>query len=210
MGNIKIEKITLGMYATNCYYVYLEDGSDCVVFDPADSEELILKKITEKNLNVAGIFLTHGHFDHIYGARGLKNLTGAKIYAGADEADVLLDPALNCSNLTGRTESVTPDVLLNDGETLDIAGLNIKAIFTPGHTKGSVVYHIKEADALIAGDLIFCESVGRTDLPTGNQRLLIKSATEKVLTLPERTRIYPGHGGTTTVGNEKDNNPFLS
>ena len=207
---IKIDKMCLGMFSTNCYIVRREESDECLVFDPADSGKYIYDTLTEKGLKVAGIFITHGHFDHIYGVDELRSLSGAKVYAGTEEEKLLSDESLNCSLQMGRVVKVTPDYFLRDGEEIDLAGIKIKAIETPGHTIGSVSFYIEEAASIIVGDLIFMESVGRTDLPTGSMKTLVQTAKEKILTLPDKTRIYPGHGGTTTVGNEKDYNPFLS
>ncbi|MBQ9863095.1 MAG: MBL fold metallo-hydrolase [Lachnospiraceae bacterium] len=209
MGDIKIGRITLGIYATNCYFIFREGSEDVIVFDPADSGDYLYEKLSEKGFKVGAIMLTHGHFDHIFGVKALKEKSGALVYAYKDEEILLSDVKLNLSLSVGRGVTVTPDVLLKDGEELDLCGIKIKVIFTPGHTEGSCCFYVKEANILIAGDTLFEESVGRTDMPTGSSRKLIDSIKEKLMVLPDETKVYPGHGDTTSIGNERKYNPFL-
>lgn len=209
MADIKIGKIQLGMAQTNCYFVYREGENDAIVFDPADAGDYIYEGLAGKNLNVKAIMLTHGHFDHIFGVKELKAKAGCKVYACEEEAELLSDPELNVSGQVGRPTILTPDILLKDGEEIEICNIKMTVIHTPGHTQGSCCFYIPEAGFLIAGDTLFCESIGRTDLPTGRGRKLINSITEKLLILPDKTKVYPGHGGSTTIENERENNPFL-
>lgn len=209
MDNIKIGKITLGACATNTYFVYREGNDSIVVFDPADKGEYLFSKFEEKGFKVASIMLTHGHFDHIWGIEGIKKNVDVKVYASEDEAAFLKDPSLNYSERCGRSCSIVPEVLLKDEETVKLADIEIKMIKTPGHTEGGCCYYIEEAGFLISGDTLFCESVGRTDFPTGSMSTLIRSIKEKLLPLPEETKVYPGHGESTTIGYEKEYNPYL-
>lgn len=209
MSDIKIGRITIGAVQTNTYFVYREGESEVIYFDPADKGKYIYDKLKENGLSVAAIFLTHGHFDHIWGVDGLKSLSGAKVYASEDEAALLGDAGLNVSRSSGRACEITPDILLKDDESIEIAGVIIKTIKTPGHTAGGMCFYIEEAGILIAGDTLFCESVGRTDLPTGSMSTLVRSINERLMKLPGETRVYPGHGPETTIAYEKEYNPFL-
>ena len=131
-----------------------------------------------------------------------------KIYAGEAEKKFLLDTKSNLSKDMGRPVTVTADVYLKDGEELDLDGIRIKVLATPGHTAGGVSYYFPEGGFLICGDTLFQESVGRTDFPTGSMSTLVRSVKEKLFTLPEETVVYPGHGDSTTIGHEKKYNPF--
>lgn len=209
MAELKIGRIMLGMCQTNCYFVYEEGRDDAIVFDPADRGEYIYDGLLNNGFKVAAICLTHGHFDHIWGVEKLKELSGAKVYAFEEEKDVCESASMNVSKSAGRACSITPDVLVKDGEKVEAAGIACKLIATPGHTKGSCCYYFEEAGLLISGDTLFQESVGRTDLPTGSMSTLVRSIREKLMVLPEDTKVYPGHGEMTTIGYEKQYNPFL-
>lgn len=212
MSDIKIGRIVLGPVQTNCYFIY-RDGEDkrAIVIDPADEGAKLFSVFKDNGISVEAILLTHGHFDHIDGVAKLRQLSHCEIYAAAAEADVLADEEKNCSaQMSGRIVTVTPDHLLADGEELELAGMKIKMLLTPGHTEGSCCYYIEEDSLLISGDTLFEGSVGRSDLPTGSTSVLINSIKEKLMVLPEDTRVYPGHGGVTTIGDEKRYNPFLA
>jgi len=210
MGNIKIGRITLGALMTNCYFVYREGSDEVVLFDPADSGDYLVEKLGENGLKVGAIMLTHGHVDHILGVKAVKEKTGALVYALKEEEILLTDPKLNLSlAVYGRGVTVTPDVFLKDNDEIEICNIKMKVLFTPGHTEGGCCYYIEEAGFLIAGDTLFEESVGRTDYPTGSSTKLVKSIKEKLMVLPDETKVYPGHGNTTTIGNEREFNPFL-
>ncbi len=209
MGNIKIGKITLGMYQTNCYFLYKEGSKDVIVVDPADSGDYLYDKLYENGFIVKAILLTHGHFDHIYGVKALKRKSEAKVYALDKEEKLLSDVKLNCSMSVGRGEMIVPDELLRDKDKLTLCDMTFEVIATPGHTAGSACFYFEEAGILVAGDTLFCESIGRSDLPTGNGRQLIESIKERLLVLDDSVRVYPGHGESTTIGNERTYNPFL-
>lgn len=209
MGNIKIGKITMGMYQTNCYFLYREGSKDVIVVDPADSGDYLYDKLYENGFLVKAILLTHGHFDHIYGVKALKRKSEAKVYALDKEAELLSDVKLNCSMSVGRGEMIVPDELLRDKDKLTLCDMTFEVIATPGHTAGSACFYFEEAGILVAGDTLFCESIGRSDLPTGNGRQLINSIKERLLVLDDSVRVYPGHGESTTIGNERTYNPFL-
>ena len=208
MANLKIGKITLGSCATNCYFVYREGTTDVLFFDPADQGDYLYQALQQKGFQVGAILLTHGHFDHIWGAQKLRALSGAKMYAYKGEEAVLSDVNLNISEMAGRACTVKPNTYLEDGQEIELLDMKIKVIATPGHTEGSCCYYFEEAGLLISGDTLFQESVGRTDFPTGSFSQLIRSIKEKLFVLPDDVKVYPGHGEATTIAYEKMHNPF--
>lgn len=209
MAKLKIGRIVLGVCQTNCYFVYEEGKQEALLFDPADKGDYIYSKLKEKGFTVAAILLTHGHFDHIWGVQELKELSGAKVYAYVGEREVCEDEAVNFSANAGRPCRVKADSYVEDGEEISAAGITCRLIATPGHTKGSCCYYFENDKILLSGDTLFQDSVGRTDLPTGSMSALVRSVREKLLPLPEDVKVYPGHGEATSIGYEKENNPYL-
>ena len=209
MAEVKIGRIVLGMYGTNTYFVYKEGSDQAVLIDPADSGDKLVSKLADNGFKVAAILLTHGHFDHIFGVKKAAKESGAKVYALLEEEKLLASEKLNCSISVGRIETVTPDVFLRDNEEITLADVTFKVIHTPGHTAGSACFYIEESKILISGDTLFCESVGRSDLPTGSTATLIRSINERLMVLDDDVKVFPGHGGSTTIGDERMNNPFL-
>ena len=205
---IKVERMILGSVQTNCFILYKEGSSEALVFDPADRGEYIYNKLKEKGLKVAAILLTHAHFDHISGCNELRRLSEAKVYASREERPLCEDPQLNVSQMFGKPVTATVDEYLADGVVLNLAGLEVKLIATPGHTVGSCCYYLEKEKTLITGDTLFAGSVGRTDFPTGSAATLARSLKEKLMCLPDDTNVYPGHEGFTTIGDEKKYNPF--
>ena len=210
MANLKIGRIVMGMCQTNCYFVYPEGKSEVILFDPADRGDYIYHSLKDKGFTVAAILLTHGHFDHIWGLEELKELSGAKVYAYEEEKEVCENASVNVSKGAGRPCEITADEYVKDGATISVAGMSCQLIATPGHTKGSCCYYFEEEGILISGDTLFQESGGRTDLPTGSMSALVRSVKEKLMVLPADVKVYPGHGESTTIGYEKEYNPFLS
>ena len=209
MADIKIGKMVLGSCATNCYFLYEAGKTQAIVVDPADNGEQIYQKLTDNGFEIAAILLTHGHFDHILGGEKLRALSGAKIYALDQEVKLCKDPVNNLSGWFGTSFTLSPDVEVRDGEVLTIANITFKVLATPGHTEGSCCYYFEDASFLVCGDTIFEESVGRTDFPTGSSKTLIRSVEDKIFTLPEKVKLYPGHGAATTIEHEKLFNPFF-
>ena len=205
---MEVTVLTVGPVFTNCYIVNEEGKDSCLVIDPGDEAKKIAEYIQKRNKKMEAILLTHGHFDHIIGVRELMSLLGGKLYAYQDEKELLMDPQLNVSDQIGYEMSLEADVPLRDHQKITVAGMTFEVIHTPGHTKGSCCYYSEEHQTLFSGDTIFMESVGRTDLPTGNERELIDSVRNRVLTLPSNVKIYPGHGPETNVAYEVANNPY--
>lgn len=208
MADLQIGRMVLGVCQTNCYYIGKEGSKDIILADPADRGNQIFETLETKGYRIAAILLTHGHFDHIWGANELRKLSGARIYAYEGEKQLCENAQLNVSAQAGKPETVTADVYVKDGETLEFAGMECKVIATPGHTAGSCCYYFKTAGILLSGDTLFEGSVGRTDFPTGSMGSLVRSVKERLLTLPEDVAVYPGHGEATTIGEEKRYNPY--
>lgn len=209
MGDIKVGYFTLGPAATNCYLVYREGSEDAVIIDPAHLGEKIFNEMARAGLNCVGMLLTHGHYDHVRGAKRLAQLSGAKTYAYEAEKAVCEDVNLNCSKMFREEYTMTPDVYFKDNEEFDMAGIHFKVLHTPGHTPGGCCFYVEESGMLFAGDTLFKDSVGRTDFEGGSMSDLVHSIKEKIMVLPDATMVFPGHGEMTTVGDEKKYNPFI-
>lgn len=207
--NVIIRAMCVGPVGTNCYIAHVEGRTDCVVVDPGASGERIAEVLKDDGLTLAGVLLTHGHFDHYEGVPGLISEMGGKVYILDKEMDLITDPMKNGSmGLMGSGSAIEPECTVRDEEVLSLAGMDFKVIHTPGHTKGGCCYYLEDEGVLFAGDTIFMESIGRTDLPTGNMKEILSSIREKILTLPDDTKILPGHGPATDVAYEAANNPY--
>lgn len=209
MGKLKILHRVLGMVSTNVYLAVNEETGEGFMVDPADKGDLLASWIKQEKVKLKGILLTHGHFDHIGGVLELKKEFQVPVYVMEAENAVLNDSRLNLSANWGNAFTVKSDRLLGDGEILELAGFTIQAFHTPGHTKGGACYYLPEEKTLFSGDTIFCESIGRTDLPTGNHGELVRSVRAILEKLPEDTTIYPGHEEATSVAHEKQYNPYV-
>lgn len=207
--SLKIGRIVMGMCQTNCYFVYEEGKKDVIVFDPADKGDILFRKLTDAGFTVRAMLLTHGHFDHIWGVNKLRDLSGAKVYAYEGEKELCEDAVKNVSGQAGRAETVVADEYIRDGEIIEVAGMRCRLIATPGHTQGSCCYYFEGDGILISGDTLFQESIGRTDLPTGSYSALIHSVQDKLMSLPDEVKVYPGHGDETSIGHERKYNPFV-
>lgn len=207
---MKIGRIVMGVCQTNCYFLYEEGKKEVIFVDPADRGEMIYQKLTEAGFSVAGIILTHGHFDHILGAEKLRQLSGAKIYALEDEKKVCEDAHLNLSGQFGKEVTIQADEYVKDQAEITIAGMTAKVFATPGHTCGSCCYYFEAEKLLISGDTLFQESVGRTDFATGSYSQIVRSIRERLMPLPDEVKVYPGHGDETSIGHERQYNPFIA
>ena len=200
---LAIRMMVLGPVQTNCFFLINEDTKEVLIIDPADRAQKIIEWINSEGLKPVAILLTHGHFDHIMGMAGVKNEYHIPVYASKDEVEVLANPQLNVSTMMGAYISLTADELFADGDVLELAGMKLKVISTPGHTIGSVCFYMEEEKVLISGDTLFEASVGRSDFPTGSSRQLIESIKTRLFVLPDDTDVFPGHGGTTSIAYEK-------
>jgi glyoxylase-like metal-dependent hydrolase (beta-lactamase superfamily II) len=204
------EIIPVGVLQCNCSIFGDEVSHEAVVIDPGDETAKILARLAKHNLHVTAIIITHAHIDHIGGAARLKEATGAPVYMNGDDQD-LYDHLEMQAGWLGVPEpsSTSVDVKIRDGDSLTTAGREFHFLHTPGHTLGSISVWIPAENKLVAGDTLFRDSIGRTDLPGGDYQQILRSIHTKLLTLPEATLVFPGHGDATTIGREKDRNPFL-
>jgi hydroxyacylglutathione hydrolase len=209
-ATIAIEIITrpVGPLQANCYVVYEPGGSQGFIVDPGGDPEVIIAVLSEAAAKAAAILITHGHHDHIGAVAELSAATGAEII-GSSEADAVLADPERYRLFPGMPDigQTRVDRILTGGEKLDIAGMDVEAVATPGHSQGSLCYYIP--GGLFVGDLLFHGSVGRTDLPGGSFKSLADSIKELMRRFPPDTVVYPGHGNTTTLIAEKENNIFL-
>jgi glyoxylase-like metal-dependent hydrolase (beta-lactamase superfamily II) len=212
---------TVGMVAENTWLARRERSGDeraargrgsdrALLIDPGDEPERLQDAIEQLGVTVEAILVTHCHFDHVGAVAPMARATGAPVYCPKLEAPVLADimrwvpwPGI------GPFESYDADVLVEGGERLELAGFEIDVLFTPGHSPGHVTYSIPAEQAMFSGDVLFQNSIGRTDLPGGDTQTLMATIGGLLEALPDETRVLPGHMGTTTLGAERRSNPFL-
>lgn len=211
---MKVSGYQVGYLSTNCYLISDETTKEALIVDPGGAGEALAEEIRKQGLSLKAILLTHAHFDHIAGVAALLEKIPAPLYAGENEKRLCSMPEYNNSKDYGRPTTVKPDVWARDGEKFNLAGLDFTCIATTGHTEGSVCWYFpKETTGdqpiLFAGDTLFEESVGRTDMPTGSMSDLVRSVKDKLFALPDETLVLPGHGGSTTIGHEKQYNCFV-
>ena len=195
-----------GVFESNTYI--LSDGRECVVIDCGVSAREIMDVVEKNGLHVKYIILTHGHFDHIYHVQNLKEKTGAQLCLHEDELDLYQNPMMNGARMFGARDIVTPqpDILLKDGQKLQAGSLSLEIIHTPGHSPGSIC--ILTGNMLFSGDTLFAMSIGRTDFPGGSHKAMEESLHNKLFKLDDSIEVYPGHGPKTTIGFEKEHNPY--
>jgi len=210
---MKVDRLVLGEFENNCYIARSSDeASDCLVIDTGLDVQPLLKFLERDKLTPAAVILTHGHMDHIAGVEMLREkYPSILIYIHKLDAEMLTDAAANLSIMTGSSLTASKaDYLIDEGDTIDKAGIQLRVIHTPGHTPGGICLYSEKDGIIFVGDTLFAGSIGRTDFPNGNMRQLIKGIKLKLFVLPEDTIAYPGHGPETTIGREKADNPFLS
>jgi len=206
------EVLSVGMLQCNCSIFGDEQTHEAIVIDPGDEIERILTILRKHSLIVKAIIITHAHIDHIGGAAKLKAATGAPVIMNAKDQELYDQMDLQATWLGVQPpERTVIDSAANEGDvvTLGAAGTRFEILHTPGHTQGSISVWIPSENKLIAGDTLFRDSIGRTDLPGGNPRQILRSIENKLLQLPEDATVIAGHGANTTIGREKERNPFL-
>ena len=203
-----IETLKLGSYGANCYIVGSEKSKDVMIIDPGAESSKIKNIIKTKSYNPKFILLTHGHGDHIGGAKDLKKEFNIPVYIHKKDGNMLKDERLNFTKMMYKNGiTLNADKFLEDGDKITLDNMKFEVLYTPGHTPGGI--SIKHKDIVFTGDTLFKGSIGRTDFPGGSYDQLIKSIKEKLLVLDEKTVVYPGHEGKTTIKYEKENNQFL-
>jgi glyoxylase-like metal-dependent hydrolase (beta-lactamase superfamily II) len=204
------EILPVGMLQCNCSIFGDETTREAIVIDPGDQIEDILAVLERQQLTVKAIVITHAHIDHIGGAAKLKAATGAPVYMNANDQELYdhLDTQASWLGMPAPTRTDI-DTAAREGGSLALGEATFHILDTPGHTQGSISLWIPSENKLIAGDTLFRDSIGRTDLPGGDSRQILRSIHSKLLTLPETAVVVPGHGPNTTIGREKERNPFL-
>jgi glyoxylase-like metal-dependent hydrolase (beta-lactamase superfamily II) len=208
MGNMKYEMVVVGALETNCYLVYCEDTKECVVVDPGADPEKIIHHIADLGLKPIILVNTHGHIDHVGANKDIKEKYDIPLCihsADSNMLDNILASAIG--SLLGAKKSPKPDRFLDEGESISLGNSSLKVIHTPGHSPGSI--SLMGDEFLLSGDLLFCGGVGRTDLPGGSWDLLEDSIRNKIFILPDEMIVLPGHGPSTSVGQEKMTNMFI-
>ena len=207
---IEVEMLTVGALAENCFLLRRQGSDRLLVVDPGEEAGRILAAVEAKGAEVEAILVTHCHFDHIGAVAPLAEATGAPVYCPEIEVPILADIMSFVPWAEfGPFESYEADEVVAGGETLELAGLEIDVVFTPGHSPGHVTYAVRDEGALFSGDVRFQGSVGRVDLPGGDGPTLLASIAALLDSLPEETVVHPGHMGLTTLGAERATNPFL-
>ena len=202
---------TVGMVQENCFLLRRDGADQALIVDPGEEPEKLLGAIDELGVKLDGILLTHTHFDHVGAVAPVAKATGAEVWVPELEKPVLADiNAFVPWPGFGPYENWDAEHTVSGGERLELAGFEIDVLFTPGHSPGHVTYSIPEEQVVFSGDVLFQGSVGRTDLPGGDWPTLLESIRMLVDTLPEETRVHPGHMGLTTLGAERATNPFLA
>ncbi|GAB6181977.1 MBL fold metallo-hydrolase [Desulfotomaculum defluvii] len=203
-----IETLPVGNMEANCHIIGCEETRKAIVVDPGEEADRIQARLNKLNLKAEAIVLTHGHVDHIGALGELKELTGAKVMIHTQDGEMLTNPKKNLSAWMGYQMSFQPaERLLEDGDTIEVGKITLEVLHTPGHTPGGIC--LKAGKDLFSGDTLFAQSIGRSDFPGGSHTTLIRSIKNKLLVLPEDTKVYTGHGPATTIGLEKRHNPFL-
>jgi hydroxyacylglutathione hydrolase len=205
-----LESFPVGPLRCNCTILGDEVTHEAVIVDPGDNIPEILSRLQKHGLTLRQIVITHAHIDHVGGAVQLKKATGAPVFLNQQDLGLLGAMEIQAGWLGIPTPEVaSPDASADDGLTVGLATLPAEVIHTPGHTPGSICLLFAQQNLLLAGDTLFAGSIGRTDLPGGDGRQILRSLRDRLMVLPDTTRVLPGHGPDTTIGEEKQSNPFL-
>lgn len=206
---MKIEKIPAGIYAVNCYVLICEETKKAAIIDPGGDADEILTYIERNHLDLSYILLTHGHGDHIGGVQTIKEKANVPVCIHPGDGSMLKDANKNLSSMmSGPNVEIEADRLLEDGEIIELGNLKIQIIHTPGHTLGGIC--MKVEDTVFSGDTLFARSIGRTDFEGGSHVEIIHSIKNKLMIFDDETKVFPGHGPMTTIGNERVSNPFIN
>ena len=201
----KIDTVILGSYENNCYILRGENSQTCVLVDPGSDAPLLMEKAKEMGLAIEAILLTHGHFDHVLAVKEISDTTGCPVWMHPADHHPQTGAMLDFFYPLSKVE--LPNVrYCDEGDVLNLAGLNIRVLATPGHTQGSVCYQFD--NTLITGDTLFAGSIGRTDLPGGSYQV-IQATLKRLTALEENYQILPGHGDASDLNTEKRSNPYL-
>jgi len=202
-----LKNLVVGPLAANCYIVGSEASKEGMIIDPGDEAEVILRNVKDLGLEIKSIVLTHGHIDHIGALKEVKEATGAEVAIQTDEGKSLQGQSLSTMLGLSYPTPLPPDRLLKDGDSIDIGDLHFLVLHTPGHSPGCIC--LLGQGVVFSGDTLFNYGIGRADLPGSNYSQLMNSIHTKLMTLPDNTTVYPGHGPDTTIGTERSGNPFL-
>ncbi len=207
---LHIDTLPLGTLQANCYLLTDGEGQTAVAIDPGGEISPLLRALRRRECNLTHILLTHAHFDHIGGVAALVEATGAVLALHPGDVPLLRRRGGALDWGFDLERSPEPGMLLQEGQVLDLEAVRLQVLCVPGHTPGHVAFYSAQAHSAFTGDALFQGSIGRTDLPGGDYDQLIRSIRESLLTLPDDTVVYPGHGPSTTIGAEKQFNPFLT
>lgn len=206
--NLIIEILELGPFFVNCYIVGDSNAGKGIIIDPSWESERIINHVTKFNLDIEKIVITHGHADHIGAVHDIRGFYKVPVYVGEKDAAMLTDPVANLSGFSGETVVTDPaDELLHEGDNVQVGEFSFKVLETPGHSQGSISLY--GHGVVFTGDALFLGSIGRTDFPGCSFDVLMDSIKNKILTLPDDTIVYPGHGPDTMIKQEREYNPFL-
>lgn len=204
------ETFPVGILQCNCTILGDESTGEAIVIDPGDDVAGILERLARHRQTLKQIIVTHAHIDHVGGAARLKRATGAPVYLNERDLELLGSMEMQAAWLGCAVPEVAlPDIAAADGMHVGLPDLGATILHTPGHTPGSICLHFAKENLLLAGDTLFAGSIGRTDLPGGDGRLILRSIEERLLLLSDATHVVPGHGPETTIGAERESNPFL-
>jgi glyoxylase-like metal-dependent hydrolase (beta-lactamase superfamily II) len=211
LNELIVRGIVVGLFGTNCYIVGSRQRGEAVVLDPGDEPDDILALARDLGVRVTKIVSTHAHLDHLLAAQALKDATGAPFFLHTDDSEILANVPDSAQRLMNREVSSppAPDFWLHGGEDIEIAGMQLHALHTPGHTPGSISLYARGANLLFSGDTLFRGTIGRTDLLGGDYNTIIQTLNTTLASLPDVTTVLPGHMQETTIGQEKATNPFF-
>jgi hydroxyacylglutathione hydrolase len=208
---LEVRGVVVGLFRENCWIVGSRQRGEACVIDPGDEPDLILALARDMGVRITRVVASHAHLDHIMAVRAIVEATGAPFLLHADDLSIA-DYMPTAARMWLNQEVLPaprPDAFLSDGQDLEIAGVTVRVIHTPGHTPGSLSLYAADASLLFSGDTLFRESIGRTDLPGGDPDQILRSISQRLFVLPEHTRVLPGHMQETTIGYERAHNPFV-